>query len=516
MKLATNVFLPKDGKGKWPVILTRTPYSKDNRQFQMMGGRYLGEGYAYVLQDCRGKFRSEGEYRPFENDYNDGFDTVEWVAKQDFCDGNVGMSGASAMGITANLAASADPPHLKAAYVVVAPHSMFYESSFIGGVFKEADVGNWMRGQGAGAQVDELKSRPVMDEKWKLMDLPEHLKNVRIPMYNVGGWFDIFCQGNLNNFEFLQTQGRDGAKGHQKLLMGPFGHGNLAGDLQFVGDGGLVGAFKEEIRWFDYWLKGVKNGIMDEPPVKYYMMASARKGSASSKNGFKTCDCWPPKGHEIHFYLGDNFSLGETASKSKNSADAYNFDPKNPVPTVGGANLTLPLGPLDQRQIKDHSDYLRYQTAPLDHDLTIAGKINLELYASTDGPDTDFMAKLVDVYPDGYEALIQDGPLRARYRDGRRPEDVKMMKPGEPAKMVIDLWSTANTFEKGHRIAVHVTSSNSPRFEVNPNTGEEPGKSTLPARVAKNTIYHDADHPSAIILPVLGGESPIHDGLAGQ
>ena len=158
---------------------------------------------------------------------------------------------------------------------------------------------------------------------------------------------------------------------------------------------------------------------------------------------------------------------------------------------------------MDQRAIPQRQDYLRFQTPVLDRDVVIAGPIKVELYGATDGLDTDFVAKLVDVYPDGYEAIVLDAPIRARYRGGRMPDEVRMMTPGAPERLEIDLWSTALTFEKGHRIALHVTSSNSPRFEVNPNTGEAPGRQTMKPRVAVNSVFHDAAHPSALVLPVI-------------
>lgn len=500
VRLATSVYLP-EGSGPWPAIVTRTPYNKD--RYQNQASRYTDAGYAYVAQDSRGKFKSEGEYYPFESDMPDGYDTIEWMAAQEWCDGKVGITGASAMGIAGNLAAAADPPHLVAAFVIVAPEGLFHQSRFIGGVFKESHAGGWMRRQGAGDQVAAMKKRVVMDDHWRAVDFQFHRDNVDVPMYNVGGWYDIFSQGNLNNFMWLQEHGRDGARGNQKLLMGPFGHGALSGDLEYPDGGGLAGFWKEEQRWFAYWLKGDANGIMDEPPVRYYMMAAARKGSASKKNRWIEAATWPPEHSDTRWYLQPDGSLATDAPGDEAGETTYAFDPENPVRTAGGANLNIERGPMDQRSIPDRPDYLRFETGPLDADVAIAGHVTMELWAATDGPDTDFMVKLVDVYPDGYEAIVLDNPLRTRYRHGRNPGDVEMMTPGKPEKLLIDLWSTALTFEKGHRIGVHVTSSNYPRFEVNANTGEAPGESTIPPRIAHNTVYHDAAHPSAIVLPTV-------------
>lgn len=503
-KLATNIFLPKDQTGPFPTVVTRTPYSKDKSYGNpMIINRYISAGYAYVTQDCRGKFHSEGNYSPFETDRQDGYDTIEWIAKQDFCNGKIGISGPSAMGITGNLAAVENPPHLVCAFVVVAPESMSDESTFIGGVFKEADVGKWMQNQGAGDEVARRKSTVVVDDYWKSRDFIYLRDRINIPIYNVGGWYDIFSKGSVNNFAWLQNHGREGAKGNQKLLMGPFGHGDLSGNLAYPGDRGLIGAFNEEMRWFNHWLKGEKNGIMEEPPVTYFMMAGAKKGEYSSKNGYRKSANWPLTYKETRYYVSKSAGLSTEAPKAAQGSTAYAFDPANPVKTYGGANLTIERGPMDQRAIGERADYLRFSTEPLANDVTIAGPVTAEIWASTDGPDTDFMAKLVDVYPDGYEAIVLDAPLRARYRHGREPKDIKMMEPGKPELLKINLWQTSLIFEKGHRIALHVTSSNSPRFEVNPNTGEAPGKSEMPPRVAHNTVYHDAAHPTALVLPVL-------------
>ena len=212
----------------------------------------------------------------------DGYDTVEWVAAQSWSDGKVGISGASALGIAANMAAAADPPHLVAAYVEVAPESLFMEGRFIGGLFKEADTGNWMRGQGVSEEeITAYKKRVVLDERWEEMDFVFRRHAVDIPIYNVGGWYDLFLQGTINNFRYLQDWGRPGAKNNQKVLIGPFGHGQLQGGLEYPDSS--RSAVDEELRWFGYWLKGLDNGIMDEPPIRWFQRASALRGAASKR-----------------------------------------------------------------------------------------------------------------------------------------------------------------------------------------------------------------------------------------
>lgn len=505
IKLAANLFLP-EGQGPFPVVVARSPYIKDNAFGAMGSTRFTDAGFAYLIQDVRGKGHSEGAYIAFNDDIQDGYDTVEWIASQPWCDGNVGITGGSALGIAANAAAIANPPHLKAAYIVIAREGGFW-NTFMGGVYKEQDSGSWQRGQGNAAQVAPTKARPVWDIFWERRDILTNREHIRIPIYNIGGWYDIFAKGSVNNFSALQNNGSKAAKGNQKLLMSPTGHGSLSGDLEYPDAGSAGFGDSDEIRWFEYWLKGIDNGIMDEPPVKFFMMAAAQKGDYSGKNRFIEAANWPLASRRVSYYLNGDKSLSTSSPEVAQGKTSYVFDPENTVATVGGANLTMDRGPMDQRVIPERSDYLRFETETLESGVVIAGQVLVELWAATDGLDTDFMAKLVDVYPDGYGALILDAPIRTRYLHGRKPDDIGMMIPNVPEKLTIDLWSTANTFEAGHRIALHIASSNDPRFEVNPNTGEAPGSKNLPPRKAQNTIYHDRDHQSALVLPVIYPEN---------
>jgi uncharacterized protein len=505
VKLAGNLYLPA-GNGPFPCIVQRTPYGKDAMFASPAGAKkYTDGGYAYLVQDVRGKGRSEGFYQAFINDGFDGYDTIEWMAKQSWCNGKVGITGASAMGITSNLAATMNPPHLTAAYVVVAPSTRL-TGSYIGGAFKQKDSGDWSRGQGISEEVIARNAANYPDSGyWATTEIADNRKYIDIPMYNYGGWYDIFNEGNVRNFMYLQHHGLKGARGNQKLEMGPFGHGALSGDLEYPNGGGIgnaQGGADSEMRWWEYWLKGVDNGIMDEPPVKAYMMASARKGAVSPKNKWMSFGDWPPAPRIANYYLHADGSLSTRAPTAASASKTYAFDPKNPVKTIGGANLTFDRGPMDQRPIGQRQDYLKFQTPVLAKDVVVAGEVFADLWAATDGVDTDFMVKLVDVYPDGYEAIVLDSALRTRYRNGREPDQIEMMTPNAPAKLRLDLWDTMITFEKGHRIAVHVTSSNNPRFDANPNTGENPGPNAK-TRVARNTIYMDASKPSAIQLPIL-------------
>ncbi len=504
VNLATNIYLPQ-GEGPWPVVLTRTPYNKNGAD--RSARLYNERGYALVSQDVRGRYESEGLDQPFEVDMPDGYDTVEWIAAQDFSNGRIGIFGTSAPGITANLAAAAAPPHLTAAFVTVAPDSLFYRSRFVGGVFKESHSGGWLRGQGISEErINAYRTRAVLDQGWRDTDFLFHRHNVQIPVFNVGGWHDIYAEGSLYNYLYLQNEGHEKARGRQKLFMGAFGHGTLQGDLAYPDGGVISGDMEQQLRWWDYWLKDIDNGIMDEPPVSYYMMASARKGSPSPNNRVIHTDVWPPQHELVRFYLQADGSMGRQAPAADKASASYDFDPANPVPTVGGQNLGSDVGPRDQREIGQRQDYLRFATEVLQEDVIVAGHIDMELFVSTDALDTDFVVKLVDIYPDGYEALILDYPIRARFRHGQNASDVQLMEPGKVEKLTINMWSTAQTFEKGHRIGLHVTSSNYPRFAVNPNNGAALDDLQAEPKVARNTVYFDAQRPSAIILPVVNAD----------
>jgi predicted acyl esterase len=509
-KLGTNVFVPA-GKGPWPAVLQRTPYGKDGRSKEAVPGsnrlqaaQYEARGYALVVQDCRGTGRSAGENIPFRSDQYDGYDTVEWIARQEWSNGKVAMVGASALGITSTLAATFNPPHLVCAFVIVTPADIRRDTLYMGGVYRKEMNDGWLRGQGKADQIADTISKTIADPYWDWRDIVSQHPKITIPMYNVGGWYDIFAQGNIDNFTGLQQSGGGRAAGNQKLLMAPIGHGLLMGKLKYPANSAW-NQFEVQARWLDYWMKGELNGIMDEPAVRYYTMGDTFDPSAPG-NRWRTADSWPPPAKTTAYFLGPKGSLGNETPAEPESAEEYGYDPKNPVPTIGGQNLMIPgKGPMDQRAIAPREDYLRFETAPLAQPVEVTGRVYADLWVETDAPDTDFMAKLVDVYPDGYEALVLDAPLRLRYRQGLDRE--VPCKPGEVMRVRIDLWSTSLVFNRGHKIAVHVTSSNDPRFDPNPNTGKKL-RADGETRVARNRVHHDRAHPSRVLLPIVRVSEP--------
>lgn len=498
IELATEVHLP-EGAGPWPCVLARTPYNKQG--LRSTARKFVERGFAFVGQDCRGKFASRGAYHPFRNDHHDGYDAVEWVAAQEWSSGKVGMVGVSALGITAHLAATQVPPHLACAYVVVASASARRQTVYMGGVYRKELNDGWLTLQGAFHYIAETFKHPPGDPYWDWREMADFHGRINIPVYEVGGWFDIFSQAALDNFTGLQARGDGLAAGNQRLVMGPFAHGSLDGRLKFPDTRlGAVLDGEEPYRWFARWLKDERNGIDDEPPVRYYVLGDPEDPDAPG-NEWREALAWPPPARPTSFFLTAGGGLERAPPAAEQSSSAYDYDPKDPVPTVGGANLLLGgKGPMDQRVIKDRKDYLRFATAPLAQPIEVAGRVRADLWVSSDAPDTDFAVKLVDVYPDGYEALILDGILRARYREGIDRE--VFLEPETIVAVEIDLWSTAIVFNRGHRIALHVTSSNNPRFDPNPNTGK-PARADKETRVARNTIHHDSARPSRLLLPVV-------------
>src|SRR5436309_10303282 len=277
VKLATNVFLP-EGRGPWPVVLQRTPYGKDGRGKDVVPGSnrtqaalYGTRGYALVIQDVRGTGRSEGQNVPFRMDQYDGYDTVEWAARQSWSNGKIGMVGTSALGIATTLAATFAPPHLVCGFTVVTPANIRQDTLYMGGVYRKEMNDGWMKSQGKAGQIAEMVARPISDPYWNWRDIVSQHPKIQIPIYNLGGWYDIFCQGNIDNFAGLQTSGGGRAPGNQKLLLAPIGHGALGGKIKYP-ENSRFNQSEIQMRWLDYWLKEERNGIMDEPAVRYYVM----------------------------------------------------------------------------------------------------------------------------------------------------------------------------------------------------------------------------------------------------
>lgn len=508
-RLATEIFLPAAEGGPWPAVLARTPYGRF--WLHDLAAAFLARGYAFVAQDMRGRFDSEGEAIAFADcgwaGHRDGYTTVEWVASQPWCDGRVATVGASALGITQYLLAPTAPPHLVCQVVAVGAPSLYHHAVYPGGLFAKADIEEWLRNN---AWPEEnlalMRAHYTYDEWWQRYDAATEDKAaaVRVPCLHIGGWFDIFQQGTIDAFLSCQHRGGEGARGRQRLIMGPWTHGiggTSAGQLTWPDNAALdVGA--EALAFIDDWMRRQAETASYQPAVRYYLMGSTAEPDAPG-NVWRQADDWPPPSQQKPLYLAPD---GRLSSKPPDEPAALTIrhDPFDPVPTVGGFNLVLPAGPMDQSLIEQRSDVLVFTSPPLAEPVEVVGRVWACLFVSSDCPDTDVIVKLCDVYPDGRSFLIACGGLRLRFRNGFDHEE--LLEPGEVYEVHIDMWSTAYVFNSGHCIRADVQCSHFPRYDVNPGTGEPVGQHTF-YQAAINRFHLSADRPSRIVLPVVSGRT---------
>lgn len=502
VKLATDIYLPA-GPGPFPVILARTPY---NRQKHNEGAQnWARAGFAFVNQDMRGRFESEGENIPFIGcgwcEHQDGVDTMEWIKKQPWCQGGIATIGGSAGGITQNFLAGTAPEGLKAQYISVAPADMYSDVSYIGSAFRKADVENWINGNQFDPKALAIhREHPSYDDYWRANDTHTKFAVMNVPAVNIGGWFDMFAQGTIEQFIGRQHQGAAGSKGTQKLIMGPWHHGighMPAGELTFP-QADRVPAQYSPGRWFEHYLAGVDNGVEKEPAVAYYVMGDTSTSGAPG-NEWRYADDWPIPAKETPVYLTQDKRVGLNAPKETEAYHEYTFDPANPCPTIGGNNLTIARGPMDQRKAEGREDAVVFTSAELDKPVEVTGRVMAKIFVSSSAADTDLSVRICDVYPDGRSMLICEGMQRLRYRKSR--EKPEPLVAGKIEEVTVDCWSTSIVFNAGHRVRVMVTSSNFPRFDVNPGTGQpwsEEGEKVKQV----NRIYCDAAHPSRLVVPI--------------
>jgi hypothetical protein len=489
VRLATDVRLG-EGAGPWPVVLVRTPYGRKNTVQGL-------SNYAIVSQDVRGRFDSEGQARAFFDDgwgeHQDGLDTVKWVLAQPWCNGRIGTWGASALGITQNLLAGANPPGVRAQHILVAAGSMYQDAVYPGGVFLENLLAGWLKATNwPPDNLQLMLAHPFYDDLWRTVDSDARISKLRvnIPAVHVGGWFDIFTQGTLDSFV-----ARSRIADNQWLVMGPWPHGikREVGQLMFPENAVKVPRIASDLQyWLDHWLRGQDNGVSKEPRVQYYVMGACGEDGAPG-NEWRTARRWPVAAKATALFLSSSGEL--TTRRPAKALRTYRYDPANPVPTRGGGNLLMPAGPMDQRELEQRPDVLVFTTPPLDKAIEVTGRVTLRLFASSTARDTTFMAKLCDVYPDGRSMLLCDGALRAACR-----ASLSKPTPIEPRKVYqfdIGIGSTSIVFNRGHRIRVDVSSSNYPRFAAHPNVWGE-GK----PQAAQQTIHLGGDHASALMLPV--------------
>jgi putative CocE/NonD family hydrolase len=580
VRLAADIYRPaRDGKpapGRFPTLLTRTPYDKNGARGE--GEYYAPRGYVVVANDVRGRYASEGTWRLIADDPQDGYDVVEWIAQQEWSDGKVGTFGTSYPGGTQHALAEMSPPHLTTMIPIDAVSNCGVSGMRHGGAF-ELRFMNWIFQTGApnakaalanpalrqalvenGRRIrqhaDSLPVRPGMTplrvvpeyESWLVQAMrsgPEapfwHIKGMSVvdhvgdyadvPVLHITGWYDSWARQVTMNYRALSPA----KKSPQRLVIGPWVHGsqtsNVAGEVEFTRDAG-IDLLGFRLRWYDRWMRGEANGV-DEVPVWLYIMGTGddRRSPAGRlrHGGFWRAEReWPlARARKTVLYLRADGSLASETPPPGASHTTYTFDPHHPVPSIGG-NISsnqglMSNGGYDQRPrddthaagnrlpLSERRDVLVFRTPPLDADLEVTGTVEVKLWVSSGAPDTDFTAKLIDEippnpdYPLGFDLNLGDSILRMRYRQGlHRP--APPLEHGKIEPITITLYPTANVFKKGHRIRVDVSSSNYPRFDVNPNTGDPLGeyRRMIPA---DNTVHHDAAHPSQVILPVIPDRS---------
>jgi putative CocE/NonD family hydrolase len=555
VRLDTNVFYPA-GSGRFPTVLLRTPYGKGG-DLPVGYQSFINHGYAVVMQDVRGRYASAGAFDVLNQEGPDGYDTLNWIAGQPWSDGKVGMIGGSYLGIAQWRVALLNNPHLKAIFPVVAGSDEYLDRYYSpGGALKLGHRLLWMSDNLTAPgtakpkfadyinhlplrTVDRSATRrtlgfyqtilnhPAYDSFWKDLSVRENIERVRVPVFAVGGWYDNFVESDLQAFTALRKlYGRMDDK--HRIMIGPWAH-NMSTPFQGVsyGDDSSSPIRSYQIEWFDHWLKGAPlkdskedarrfspetwhavRAEVDEAPVHIFVMGV---------NRWRDEPDWPlARAKTEALYLASERAANslngdgilqwkpDRAKTLDESTDSFTYDPRNPVPTRGGAVCCdpkiFPWGPIDQRPVEKRKDVLVYTSAPMKQDLEVTGPIRVVLYASTSALDTDFTAKLVDVFPNGEARNLTDGILRVRYREGL--EKAELAEPGKVYPLMIDAGVTSNVFLAGHAIRIEVSSSNFPRFDRNPNTGRAFADETV-LKKAQQTIYHSRQYPSHVLLPVI-------------
>ncbi len=505
IELPTDLYLPSPEARGLPCILLRSPSGRHQPYWQ--GLLPLAKaGYVIAIQETRNVLDPEGKTFPFLSDgwdkLQDGYDTVEWLAKSPYTNGKIGTWGLSALGITQLLMAPTQPPHLCCQYIMFAASSLYHQGLFPGGQLLKNQTEGWLgyyaRDMGI---LGYLSQRAFYDDFWKLFNTLEVAPRIQVPGFHLAGWYDTFLQGSLTAFKSRQEQGGEGARGKQKLVIGPWTHfwpfSEHFGDFEMPPAGKSPPWDISPKHWFDHYLKGISNGMDRAAAVTYYVMGPF-DGSPSSGNIWRTSDVWPIPAVETSFYLTPDFALAPSPPQEEGKR-SYRYDPAHPIPTLGGRNLFLESGPKDQRAIETRDDVLVFTSPKLEEDCEVTGALLAKLFFSSDREDTDLVVRLSDVYPDGKSVLIAEGGARLGVL---RKEKKEAKLQEEPLEVEIDLWSTSLVFAKGHAIRLSISSSSYPRYEKNRNIGLV-GANKGKEQVAHQTIYMGGKRASRLLLPII-------------
>jgi uncharacterized protein len=532
--LSTDIYLPLIPTPV-PTVAIRTGYGSNTLELAARGRYFASHGYACAIQDFRGRFDSDGDYYPYMNEGQDGFDLQEWVGVQPWSNGRIGTVGSSDLGFAQLAAAPLACRFLRCMIPQAVGGDQYSTLFYPGGAFQLSALLPWsVRTSGRVQQIDSTQrwhdivwtlpiskcdtacgmdvrhwkdflDHPSRDHFWEPLNLDRQWERVSAPAYFMSGWYDIAGQHVLNMFREQTARGATSIARRCKAIVGPWIHqlscSPIVGDLDF-GDESKLDLQTLELQWFDFWLKDLDNGVLDGPPLQLFVMGS---------NHWHGGDTWPLTGTDWQrWYLHSGGSANTLKGDGTLSpyppadepTDAFTYDPLCPVPTVGGAAWASPalheMGPADQRGIEMRNDVLCYTSQPMDRDLTLIGPVSVVLYAATDCSDTDWTAKLVDVGPDGYAMILCDGILRARYRDGY--DQARPLHPGRQYRYEITVGATGNCFQTGHRIRLEISSSNFPHYDRNPNTGRPIAYETNTV-AARQAVSHSTDSASYVLLP---------------
>ncbi len=518
---------------KYPVILTRTPYLKLSERMLVPAKYFAERGYVFVAMDVRGRGDSDGVFVPYFNEGTDGYDAIEWCASQPWSDGNVGTVGSSYPGYIQWLAALQKPPHLRAMVVRVTPSDPFVETPtglpspmalcwlhYVSGrVNQLMEAVDWTRvyehlplltmDERAGRRNPNWRANiehPQLDDYWAPLCYQDKFDKVDVPVLHISGWYDDEQIGTPLNYVGMTTRGATPAvRANQRLLMGPWGHvvntESKLGEVDF-GPQALIDLRAEELRWFNRWLKGYVqiSATTEEYPVRIFVMGV---------NEWRDEREWPlARTRWTPFYLHSggraNSRFGDgTLSMTKQGdepTDNYYYDPARPVPFITDPTSSQIGGPDDYEAIERRDDVLVYVTETLTEEVEVTGPVRVDLFASSSAQDTDFMVKLVDIWPSGFTQRLCDGMVRARFREGM--DRTSLIEPGRVYHYSIDCWNTSQVFKVGHRIGLEISSSAFPKYDRNLNTGAPLGMTTEMV-VAEQRVYHDEERPSAVVLPII-------------
>lgn len=535
VQLIADLYLPEQ-EGSYPTLVSRTPYGRSSDVTIDNSKYYAAHGYAVLIVDVRGRGDSEGEFVPYRNEGMDGYDTIEWAAAQPWSNGQVGTTGGSYLARIQWLTALQQPPHLKAMIATVCPSDPFVEWPtgiptphhlcwlFLtsGRVMQNMHALDWhsIYDHLPLLTMEERTGREIpmwreefehvgLDDWWKHIAYQDKFEELNLPVLHVSGWYDDEQVGTPLNYIGMSTGAKTAhARANQRMIMGPWDHGvnrsSKLGSVEF-GPSAVIDLRAQFVRFFDRWLKGEDNGLDREPNVSLFVMGENKWRQEQEYPLARTewTRFYLHSGGNANSRFGDGHLHTDAptcAGDAVEASDRYLYDPSRPFPFLTDGTSSQIGGPDDYAALEQRADVLVYSTEVLEADTEVTGPISMELFASSSAVDTDFMVKLLDVHPNGFVQRLTDGMVRARFRNGMEREE--LIVPGDIYRYEVDCWHLSHVFLKGHRLRVEITSSAFPKYDRNLNTGAPLGR-TAEMVTAEQTIWHDAVHPSALLLPII-------------